>query len=80
MIIDNDTVLIPPIAYSDLFNLNFTYSDKGVERTTDAIYISKDRHNVYLYLFSRDNTGSYEVTWIIQDKKYLRRVLDYDLM
>lgn len=80
LIIDNDTVLIPSIAYADLFNLHFTYPDKGVERTTDAIYISKDGHNVYLYLFSKDNTGSYEVTWIIQDKKYLRRVLDYDLM
>jgi hypothetical protein len=80
MIINNDTVLIPPIAYFDLYNLQFTYPDKGVERTRDAIYISKDGHNVYLYLFSKDNTGSYEVTWIIQDKKYLRRVLDYNLM
>jgi hypothetical protein len=80
VIIDNDTVFIPPIAYSDLFNLNFTYTDNGAERTADAVYISKNGHNVYLYLFSKDNSGSYEVTWIIQDKKYLRRVLDYDLM
>lgn len=80
MIINNDTVFIPPAAYSDLFNLNFTYIDKGVERTTDAVYKSKDGHKVYLYLFCRDNTGSYEVTWIIQDRKYLRRVLDYGFM
>ena len=80
MIINNDTVFIPPIVYNDLFNLNFTYLDKGVERTTDAVYKSKDGRKVYLYLFCRDKTGSYEVTWIIQDRKYLRRVLDYGFM
>ncbi len=80
MTIGNDTVFIPPTAYSDLHNLNLTYNDKGVKRTTDAIYKSKDGQRVYLYLFSKDNTGSYEVTWIIQDGKYLRRVLDYGLL
>lgn len=80
VIINNDTVAIPSAAYSDLYNLHFTYTDKGVERTTDAVYQSKDGHKIYLYLFCKDNTGSYEVTWIIQDKKYLRRVLDYGFM
>ncbi|HEY5368813.1 MAG TPA: hypothetical protein VIJ75_07465 [Hanamia sp.] len=80
VIIGKDTVSIPPIAYSDLHNLNFTYSDKGVERTRDAVYKSKDGHTIYLYLFSKDDIGSYEVTWIVQDKKYLRRVLDYGIM
>lgn len=80
MIINNDTVFIPPAAYNDLFNLNFTYLDKGIERTTDAVYKSKDGRKVYLYLFCKDKTGSYEVTWIIQDRKYLRRVLDYGFM
>lgn len=80
MIIRGDTVVIPPAAYNDLFNLNFTYQDKGVERSTDAVYISKVGQRVYLYLYSRNRTGSYEVTWIIQDRRYLRRILDYDLM
>ncbi|MEO8961320.1 MAG: hypothetical protein ABI325_05525 [Ginsengibacter sp.] len=80
LIIDNDTVFIPPAAYSDLFNVHFTYSDQDVERTRDAVYKSKDGHKIYLYFFSKDDRGSYEVTWIIQDKKYLRRVLDYGLM
>ncbi len=78
--IGNDSVLIPPAAYSDLYNLNLTYNDNGVKRTTNAIYKSKDGHRIYLYLFSKDNSGSYEVTWIIQDKKYWRRVLDYSIM
>jgi len=80
MLIGNDTVLIPAAAYSDLYNLNLTYNDKGVQRTTNAIYKSKDGHRIYWYVFSKDNTGSYEVTWIIQDKKYLQRVLDYGFM
>lgn len=79
VIVDNFPVLIPKIAYSDLYNLHFTYTSNGVERTTDAIYLSKDGHYIYLYLFCKNNSGSYEVTWIIQDKKYLRRVLDYGL-
>ncbi|MEP6583987.1 MAG: hypothetical protein ABJA90_06960 [Ginsengibacter sp.] len=80
MTIDNDTVDIPAAAYADLYNANFTYTDKGVQRSRNGIYRSKDGHRVYLYIFSKDNTGSYEVTWIIQDKKYARRVLDYDFM
>ena len=80
VILGNDTVAIPPSSYNDLHNLNFTYLDKGVQRTTDAIYKSKDGRRIYLYLFSKDNTGSYEVTWIIQDGKFLRRVLDYGFM
>ena len=80
MTIDNDTINIPAIAYSDLYNVNFTYSDKGTQRSRNGIYRSKDGHKVYLYIFSKDNTGNYEVTWIMQDKKYWRRVLDYDFM
>ncbi len=78
--VDNDTVTIPPTAYFDLYNVNFTYNDKGVQRSRNGIYRSKDGHSIYVYIFSKDNTGNYEVTWIIQDKTYFRRVLDYDFM
>jgi hypothetical protein len=78
--IGNDTIFIPPTAYFDLYNLNLTYNDKGVQRTANGIYLSKDGHKVYLYLLCKDGTGSYEVTWVIQDKKYLRRVLDYGIL
>lgn len=78
--IDNDSIAIPAAAYADLYNLNLTYTDKGTLRSRNGIYKSKDGHRIYLYLFCKDATGSYEVTWIIQDKKYLRRVLDYGFM
>ncbi|MGZ4049297.1 MAG: hypothetical protein ACXVNN_08035 [Bacteroidia bacterium] len=80
IIVDNDSVAIPAAASADLYNLNLTYSDKGTLRSRDGIYKSKDGHRIYLYLFCKDATGSYEVTWILQDKKYLRRVLDYGFM
>jgi hypothetical protein len=80
-IINTDTVVIPPTAYFDLYNLNLMYKDKkGADRTMNAIYFSKDKRTIYFYVFCKDATGSYEVTWIIQDKKYLRRVLDYGIM
>lgn len=78
--IGNDSVMIPLAAYSDLYNLNLTYNDKGVQRTVNGIYRSKDGHKIYLYLLCKDNTGNYEITWVIQDKTYLRRVLDYEFM
>ncbi len=80
VIIGKDTVAIPPLAYADLYNLNFTYADKATQRSINSIYVSKDKHRIYLYLFCKDATGSYEVTWIIQDKIYQRRVLDYGFM
>lgn len=82
-IIGKDTVAIPPIAYGDLYNLNLTYKDKGgKERSLNSVYFSKDKRTIYLYLYSKDTTyanASYEVTFVIQDKKYLRRVLDFDI-
>lgn len=80
LIIFGDTVTIPKTAYSDLFNVNLTYRDQGVQRTTNGVYRSADGHFTYIYLFSKDNSGNYEVTWVFQDKKYLRRILDYDLL
>ena len=80
MMIGKDTVVIPSVAYFDLYNLNFTYTDKGAQRTRNGIYRSKDGHKIYLYLLCKDNTGNYEVTWVIQDKKYFRRVLDYGFL
>ncbi len=78
--IGGDSVAIPRAAWSDLYNLNLTYTEQGTPRSRNGIYKSKDGHRIYLYLFCKDATGSYEVTWIIQDKNYLRRVLDYGFM
>jgi len=78
---DKDSISLPPIAFSDIHDLEFGYADaSGVLRSTNAVYFSADRRRMYIYLLNKSDTGSYEVTWIIQDKQYLRRVLDYNLL
>jgi len=81
ILIDKDTIIVPPAAYSDLCNVSFTYRDKaGTERSNNGIYLSKDNRKVYIYLLNKDGAGGYEVTWVIQDKKFLRRVIDYGII
>lgn len=81
VVIDQDTILIPSIALSDLYNPNFTYKDaSGVSKSHNAVYLSPDKRNIYIYMLNREAKSSYEVTWVIQDKKYLRRVVDFGLL
>ena len=32
----------------------------------------------YIYMLNGEGAGRYEVTWVIQDKHYLRRVVDWN--
>ena len=64
-----DTIHIPQTALFDLYNPVFN--------SADAVYISTDKQKLYIYMLNKDDAGSYEVTWIIQDKNYLRRILDF---
>lgn len=81
VIIDKDSVAIPPAAYADLYEPDFTYRDNtGTVKSYNKVLISPDKKKVYVYMLARDNLGSYEVTWVIQDKKYLRRVVDFGFL
>ena len=81
ILVDKDTVPIPPTAYTDLCNVSFTYRDNsGTERSNNAVYLSKDNRKMYVYLLNKDGKGGYEATWVIQDKKFVRRVLDYGVI
>jgi hypothetical protein len=80
VIVDKDTVGIPPTAYFDLYNPQFTYSEGSNQRSFDGVFLSPDKRNIYIYMLNRDTNGGYEVTWVIQDKKYLRRVVDYGFL
>lgn len=76
-----DTIGIPAAAYADLYSPDFAYTDgKGVARTHNAVYFSNDGHNIYIYMLNQELKGKYEVTWVIQDKKYVRRVVDSGLL
>jgi len=77
VIVGKDTVAMPESAWAGLYNPQFIYNENGILKTKDEVYLSPDKHTFYIYMMNRDDSGSYEVTWIIQDKKYLKRVIDY---
>lgn len=75
-----DTVVIPKEAYADLYNPIFSYNENGVEKYINNVYLSADGKKVYIYMLKREQGGSYEVTWVIQDGKYVRRVVDFGFL
>lgn len=80
VLLNKDTVQIPETAFSDIYNPSFSYSDAGTLKTLNAVYLSNDNRTIYIYMLSKDTAGSYEVTWVIRDKKYMRRVIDFGLL
>ncbi|HJU45413.1 MAG TPA: hypothetical protein VJ647_01455 [Chitinophagaceae bacterium] len=80
VLIDKDTVAIPAAALADLYDPSFAYKDaSGVQRSQNRVYLSPDNRTIYIYLLSRNNGGT-EVTWVIRDKKYLQRVVDFGFL
>jgi hypothetical protein len=71
-----DTVKVPPAAYADLYEPLFM----GNGNTThDGVYLSPDKHTIYIYMLNKEVNGFYEVTWVIRDKQFIRRVVDTDI-
>lgn len=79
VIVDNDTVPMPATAYSDLFDAKFSYNENGATRTRNGVFLSNDKHTFYIYMLNIDNKGT-EYTWVIRDKQYLRRVVDFGFL
>ncbi|MDR3715964.1 MAG: hypothetical protein P4L51_24415 [Puia sp.] len=79
VLIGKDTVAIPKEAYSDLFEPRFSYNESGSAKTRNNVYLSGDKSRIYIYMFNPDFGGS-EYTWVIQDKNYLRRVVDFGIL
>jgi hypothetical protein len=80
VLIGKDTVAIPPTAWFDLYEPAFFYQDKdGTSKTRNGVFLSGDGRSIYIYLLNTAFKGN-EYTWVIQDKKYLRRVVDFDVL
>lgn len=79
VIIGKDTVAIPSVAYKDLYNPSFSFSNDGNEKTRNAVYITPDKKNIYIYMLGMGDRGT-EYTFIIRDRKYARRVLDWGVL
>ena len=80
VLVGKDSVAIPATAYFDMYEPDFTYLDGGVVKSYNKVYLSPDKRTFYIYMLNRDNNGSYEVTWVIRDKQYLRRVVDFGFL
>lgn len=73
-----DTIVVPPAAYTDLYEPKLYFKDAGGNTKTYCnVYVSPDHRKIYIYMLNGEGTGRYEVTWVIQDKHYLRRVVDW---
>ena len=77
VLIGRDTVDVPATAYNDIFNPVFSFNEAGVQKSNDKVLLSADGKKIYIYMLKRELNTGYEVTWVIQDKKYLRRVVDW---
>jgi hypothetical protein len=81
VIVNKDTVSIPVTAYNDLFNPEFTYTDKnGVVKSYNAVYLSPDKETFYIYMLNKKPKANYEVTWVIRKKQFIRRVVDFGFL
>ncbi len=77
-IIGDDTLRLPAAAFADLFEPDFYYTDKsGNTKSHCSVYLSPDNHRIYIYMLNGTESGRYEVAWVIQNKQYLRRVVDW---
>lgn len=79
ILVGKDTVPIPVTAYSDLYDPRFSYNEGGATRTRNGVFLSNDKHTFYIYMFNIDN-GGVEYTFVIRDKQYLRRVVDFGFL
>jgi hypothetical protein len=79
VIVDKDTVAIPALAYKDIYNPSFSFSSEGNEKTRNAVYVTPDKKSIYIYMLGMGDRGT-EYTFVIRDKKYVRRVLDWGVL
>ncbi|HEX4851590.1 MAG TPA: hypothetical protein VFV08_12320 [Puia sp.] len=77
VVIGSDSVTIPKIEYADLFQPSLSRKEGKETVGRLHVYASKDRQRIYIYMENSESAGAYEATFIIQDKKYSRRVIDY---
>jgi hypothetical protein len=79
VVVGTDTVPIPATAFFDLYDPKFSFNQSGATRTRNSVYLSADKHTFYIYMLDIDNGGN-EYTWVIRDKAYYRRIVDFGFL
>ncbi|HRI20209.1 MAG TPA: hypothetical protein PLA68_04625 [Panacibacter sp.] len=79
VIFGRDTIHLPATAFNDLYEPVFCKANTGsnTAKCNTAVYFSNDKNRMYIYMLSSDGSNGYEVTWVLQNKLYVRRVVDY---
>ncbi|HEX8462620.1 MAG TPA: hypothetical protein VF623_14370 [Segetibacter sp.] len=80
VIVGRDTINVPATACTDLCNPLLTFTEKGKQKSNNKVFLSADGRKIYVYMLKKEAGGSYEATWVIQDKKYLKRVVDFGFL
>lgn len=80
LITGRDTVRVPEAAVTDLCNPVLTFKEKGVVKSQSKVYLSNDGKKIYVYMLKPESGGSYEATWVFQNKQYFKRVVDFGFL
>lgn len=70
---------LPDSAFADLCGPKYCgkYTKRGNPIASHCkVLRSGDKSRVYLYMRNGEGSGQYEVTWVVQDRKYHTRVVD----
>lgn len=72
-------VAVPDSAITDLFEPNLCYYSGSMKNPycLTSAYYSQDKSRLYIYMLNGDGAGGYEVTFVFENKRYIRRVVDY---
>lgn len=80
VIMGRDTINIPREACTDLCNPILTFTEGGKMKSQNKVLLSADGNKLYIYMLKTEAGGSYEVTWVIKDRKYFKRVVDFGFL
>lgn len=75
-IIGNDTLQLPATALADLYEPELSYQEGSKLKSYCRVFQSTDKKYIYIYMLNGEGKSRYEVTWVIQNKQYIRRVVD----
>jgi hypothetical protein len=76
----NNRLSLSKTAIEALYEPNLCYrihNGRKFDSRPPKVFRSLDKKTVYIFMMNSDGAGGYEVTWIFQNGKYLRRVVDY---
>lgn len=72
-------LVLPDSAFKGIYGpkvcTQFTRKNRPVAADCKA-FQSADKRRVYIYMLNGEGQHRYEVTWVIQDRKYLTRIID----